>query len=305
MKKAFTLVEMLIVIGIICLLAGVLLTVTGGGTESARAAKCLSNIRSLAQAANSAALEDSQNNYPKAGSVATMGGLDSLGYNEKAGWISWLSNHGHPFPSSSPEPPTVDECRYDTDNLEDARYALTNGVIWQAVNKSEAVYICPTHLLNCRRAGVTPVWSYVMNGRFGYTDKNDPSAAERKCPYGGFRDDDDHLIPPDRVLMFAEMAVVKTGSAAEKDAILQYKASVNGKNYNMNWSGEPESIAFNHKSNRNRLCGHVAFADGHCEKFLQSSGAGGLTPDQLTALLCEGKDVSFNGKIYQEIREED
>ena len=44
MKKAFTIIELLVVIGIIGVLAGVLMTSFSGGTESARAAKCLTTV---------------------------------------------------------------------------------------------------------------------------------------------------------------------------------------------------------------------------------------------------------------------
>ena len=44
-RRGFTLVEMLVVIGIIATLAGVLMGVMSGGTDSARAAKCSSPSR--------------------------------------------------------------------------------------------------------------------------------------------------------------------------------------------------------------------------------------------------------------------
>ena len=57
-------------------------------------------------------------------------------------------------------------------------------------------------------------------------------------------------------------------------------------------------------SNKGRSCAHVAFADGHTEKILEPRD-GGLDAKELTALLCEGKDVSFDGSGYQEVRETD
>ena len=48
-RSGFTLVELLVVVAIIGILAGVLLASFSGGTEAARAAKCLSNMRNLAQ----------------------------------------------------------------------------------------------------------------------------------------------------------------------------------------------------------------------------------------------------------------
>ena len=56
-RGGFTIIELLVVIGIIGVLAGVLLASFSGGTESARAAKCLSNMRNLAQGAISYAAD--------------------------------------------------------------------------------------------------------------------------------------------------------------------------------------------------------------------------------------------------------
>ena len=58
MKKGFTLIELIVVIGIIMVLAASLLVVSGGITESARASKCQANMRSLSQACYSIALAE-------------------------------------------------------------------------------------------------------------------------------------------------------------------------------------------------------------------------------------------------------
>lgn len=305
MKKAFTLIELLVVIGIIGILAGILLSVTAGGAEAARAAKCLSNLRSLAQGASSSARETGF--YPTAGSITYMSGMGTLAYYESPGWISWLSNVGDPFGKRSGKPPRrppkgIKECMFNEPDIENANYALTNGVIWRGVNKNHDIYLCPTHQKRCLDAGSRTHWSYAMNGMFGYTDDGDSSAESRRQRYGG-------ALPIDRVLMFAELPVDVLGAKdTKRDAILHYKATVNGTNYNPGWKGDPESIGFNHPmSSSKRCCAHVVFADGHCEKLAEPAGGkgGGLSTEALTALLCEGKSVSFNGSVYQEIREED
>ena len=53
MKRAFTLVELMVVISIIGILIAILVTNYGGATESARAAHCLANMKNLANGVQS------------------------------------------------------------------------------------------------------------------------------------------------------------------------------------------------------------------------------------------------------------
>jgi prepilin-type processing-associated H-X9-DG protein len=141
-----------------------------------------------------------------------------------------------------------------------------------------------------------------MNAYFRYDHSNGSRAVETGTHpgrvYGG-------LARADKTLMFAELPtydpetkrLVEDPSGPEADCTLQYKASVGGKQYNASWSGKAESIGFVHKMGKREYCAHVAFADGHTEKFAYSEA--GIGMQALTALLCEGVDVAFGKNGYQ------
>ena len=64
-RRAFTLVELLVVIGIIAVLIGMLLPVLGRAQDAARTATCLSNLRQMTQAA-AAYVAENRGSYPPA-----------------------------------------------------------------------------------------------------------------------------------------------------------------------------------------------------------------------------------------------
>ena len=319
MKRAFTLVELIVVIGIIAVLVSTLLMATSGTSESARAAKCLANIHSLATAANAYAMERSW--YPLAGSrevVCINSGKGRTEYDERIGWISWLSNQGDPYGNHTEgkEKPTghqtVKICPfYGTGVDEDVTYAITNGVVWRYTGKNRDIYICPSHAKYRHENNKSkPYWSYVMNSRFGYdySQGSKSTATEdhgNGFSYGG-------LEKADRILMLAELPTVVASDPKsdpdenlwECDCTLQFKATVDGHEYGKEWSGKAESIGFNHKVGKRGRCGHVAFADGHVEK-INWGNKGGLTSEELTALLCNGVDVAFDAGQWKKITGQD
>ena len=126
-KSAFTLLELLVVIDIIGILATVMLGFFSGTTEATRATECMNNIRALAQAANSYAMQDLEQPhtgaYPAAGSFLYYTyGMGGVGIAKRHGWIARQLGEkqvGAQIPFSS-------EDNFKNQNAQDGlRYALT------------------------------------------------------------------------------------------------------------------------------------------------------------------------------------
>ena len=305
MKKAFTLIELIVVVGILVILVGTLVAALSGGTDAARAARCLTNLKNLATACNSYAMAHQV--YPLAGSVETRSlardessaGEIKQRYSEAPGWISWDSRGAYEGKTTSHVASgswfTSSYCQ----EFDIRQYALTNGALWRYVSENTEVYLCPAHQRSMVKQ--KPVWSYVMNERFGY-DSTQGSRAMLHSPHTGYG----YLSRPDRVLMFAELQFLEndkvkvdtdTSPGIKNDCTLQYN--------------HDEIIGFNHPNGKRGLFAHIVFADGHIEKLVipASPSSEGWSVEiekseleDLTEWLCKGKDVSFNGAHYEELK---
>jgi len=308
MKKAFTIIELLVVLGILGILMAVLLGTFSGSTESARSAKCEANMRNLAMAVQSYGMEHSY--YPLAGSVDRWSGKGSSRKRaHAAGWISWGSR-GTSGSYISPYAPEVDK----------REYSITNGVLWKAMKGARDSYVCPSHIRACqdRKSGMQlPLWSYVMSANFGWAYRSEPFSSQHLAPQKYYRSPGQYNKNTsdnrtERYLLFAELPfanaksksgnVIQSGDMAvnegkENDPILQYEGC-NG--------GGDECIGFNHKSGKETFA-HVCFADGHVEKLLMPKNFDAAQAKELTSWLCcpvddygAGKpfDVLFNGRQY-------
>lgn len=309
MKRAFSLVELIVVIGIIGVLAGVLLGVFSGSGDSAKAARCLSNMRNLAAACQTYAME--QHHYPLAGNRVYLSVDESRGirnvqkrYTEIPGWISGNSQGKYPGSSYSKASPIGMYC----DSTEEADYAVTNGALYKYVSGNKSTYICPQHAIKHGKSGRVN-WSYLMNAYFGWDSLGRASTGT----YG--RKEYGQLACADKILLFSEVPFSGynswqpegTGGTTDTDAILNYSgsgtSSSGDKGASGGGGGGNEEIGVNHIRKREAYA-HVAFADGHVEKLRVPMKNG--KPDtaqmkQLTGWLCTGTDVSFDGKRYTKV----
>ena len=301
-RLGFTLIELLVVIGIIGILIAATMPMLRGSSDSGLAAKCMSNMRNLAEAALVFANRngDKHGYYPVAGFYRTAYVSYSSSGKYKPMYMprrAWLSNNGDACQlNGNTDRVTNGEVPHFTEsNREKSTFAITNGAVWDCVGRSFEAYRCPVHSQTFEKANKRPpAWSFMMNQVFGF-DKDGKGLGG--VPAGSIKNTTIAGRSPDKVLMFAEvqgldfketksgitMKALVSGNGIETDGILEY---------------DKEVIGFNHPMGKGRHCGHVAFADGHVEKILMPQNEGNIK--ELTKWLCTGKDVVFSGATYSE-----
>lgn len=306
-KRGFSLVELIVVIGIIVVLAAVLIGALSGSSDSALAARCLTNMKNLASACQAYGLQTDY--YPLAGSTqyfvfdrsrGKRAGRARLKYYENKGWVSWYSQGQFPMESKGGAPQTVPmywsaEAGEGIDH--EGLYAITNGAVWRYTSGSREVYTCPVH----KKMYGNARWSYLMNAYFGWNIKGGEYSYGQYQGREGFAG----LAKPDRVLLFSEVPFDGPGhwrpkpgdGGTDEDGVLQFDTC----GQNSATKGETsakEHIGFNHKSGR-KWYAHVVFADGHVEKIVAPTQENQFY--DLTKWLCTGTDYSFDGRNYREM----
>ena len=288
MKKAFTLVELLVVIAIIAILSAVLFGTFRKASETALGAVCLTNMKNLATAtlAGGKMLPPALS-WEKPYVYAATGSNFSHVYMENRGWISWYSkdlyyeaNPGD-WRARSPQRSSCHEVGMYSQNFEEVQYAFSHGAIYGRLSGNTSCYLCPLHKQECPTAN----WSYFMYFG-GWADDEKTMVAQVKVP----------AVGADRKLLFGEIPFRKgspgnwfpSGEEAteDTDGALQI---------------ETENIGANHKLGKEWMA-HVAFMDGHVEKLRIGETMSADDLRELTRLLYEGVDITFDGKRYEEVQ---
>lgn len=304
-RLGFTLIEMLVVIGIIGILLVALLPMVTGSRDSALTAKCKNNMHSLAQAVISVAQANDEGHFPAAGMYR---GINWRDRKRKTYWPHrpWISNNGviHDLNNNTPSVYLGDVVHF-SDGEDAVRVALTNGVIWKAVNETFDVYRCPAHAQAYEKAhnGRQPGWSYMMNQEFGFNQDGAGSInffgasingkISVSTESNGKRSSGSTTRGHDKVLLLAEIQGIEVDDSkhgvtlkpvvggTETDAVLEYVR---------------ENMGFNHLIAKKRYGGNVAFADGHVDTIMMPTDNSYIK--DLTRYLCQGFDVPHDGSRY-------
>ena len=300
----FTIIELLVVIGILGVLLVALLPMVGGSRDSALTAKCKNNMKNLALGVVSYAQANGEHgHFPAAGMYRSLD--PSAKKKSYYPHRPWISNNGIIKDLNNTVNSTyLGDVVHFSDADDAVRVAITNGAIWFAAGSSFEIYRCPVHAREYEKEhnGRQPGWSFMMNQEFGFNRDG-----ARKMPFFGSSINGGVTVSTDsngkrgnkatrghdKVLLFAEIQGIEVNdtkhsvslkpvtSGIEADAVLEYTR---------------ESMGFNHKIAKQRWGGNVAFADGHVDTIMMPTESGYIR--DLTRYLCQGFDVPHDGSRY-------
>jgi prepilin-type N-terminal cleavage/methylation domain-containing protein/prepilin-type processing-associated H-X9-DG protein len=252
--KAFTMIELMVVIAVIGILAGLLMPTLVKAREKGRQTQCKSNLKELHTAVM--AYTANGGNFPYATTHQTFD-VSGQVWVERVGWVG----------PRAFMPPGLSG---NTDMWDEGAYkgttCITNGRLYSYVADTR-IYLCPTFAMAFAKVKptATPVRSYVMNWSL-----NDASIYS--------------LRDGSRRMLFTELNVAKTFEGSPVTPCTMFEAisagfpSFSSAVYKMysyfpsdgammtNGATAPETVAAYHNGK-----GNAVFADGHIESLYYSN----------------------------------
>jgi len=305
-RRGFTIIELLVVIGILGVLLIALLPMVGGSRDSALTAKCKNNMKNLALGVITCAQANEHGHFPAAGMYRSVDWKSSKKKNYYP-HRPWISNYGDASKLNrsmgTAEPGKVVE--FSSESEEEVRMALTNGVIWQAAGSSFEIYRCPVHAREYEKehSGRQPGWSFMMNQEFGFNLSGDGihnfmgssinGAIHVAIDSKGTRSKDAYR-GHDKVLLLAEIQGIEVNDT-KHGITLRPVTGGHGADAVLDYT-QDESMGFNHKIGKKNYGGNVAFADGHVDTIMMPTEQTYIK--DLTRYLCQGYPVPHDGSRY-------
>lgn len=278
----FTLVELLVVIGIIAILLGILLPTLNKAKESGRRVQCLSNLKQIANA-TLMYCNDNDGLFPGRGGQGIDSGDGSTNPQNYWGWIAWRRKWD-PFTNRTLGADAWDQnitfsalAKYmgaksvdhnptrSTANADLRRAHQTNAAM-------DAIYRCPSDPINVRVAfgqtGGAPNggrgwyrYSYSMNIVFGNKKIGVMSDGTLFLDaFNGFRKANNIRRASD-VIMYMDESERSVNNGEYNPTVTKADADNTDKDY----SAIAERHEIKSKRNSQDARGNVAFADGHAE----------------------------------------
>lgn len=271
-KSGFTLMELLVVIVIISLLAGMLFPVFSRIQDRGREVKCASNLRQLHTAAMS--YMSSNGGYlPHAASAEIIWYDEDTG-EYSSGWqTGWVASY--------PPGETDMKSYWWEDGGSNGTYCVQNGTLFQYLGDAgdEAVYVCPTMLMKARevfddeRQNVTR--SYGMNMDLSHSKYTNIDGLSRKILFAdqGFEQMEADGQPAKQYLSDTSDTTNDSELEGGAEGSRRYSRGIDGSIDYKKQSGDNKADTLEYlgelhgrKPGPDTGMANAVFADGHVEK---------------------------------------
>lgn len=162
-KTAFSLIEMLVVVGVILVLAAAIYPALMKAKEWGRTARCGSNLHQLQLATLNLATD--RNRLPTSSSAWWLNAGDGNWYHHR-GWVDWYTWAG--APSDGPQSGKPADGTYNWRGSQGLT-CVTNGELWSYARYEDDIYLCPTFALKSICGQTDAARSYSMNSNLSWS----------------------------------------------------------------------------------------------------------------------------------------